>query len=105
MRSIASAEGFTIEASELGKLKTIIQIVAVVATILAHRWYEWHFGWFTLWVYPTAITAIYFMVVVSIISAIDYFVGFWRKIDRASSTSRVKAGSVLSRKKNISAAN
>ena len=92
LRSIASSEGFTIEASDLGKLKTIIQIVSVVATILAHRWYEWHFGWFTLWVYPTAITAIYFMVVVSIISAIDYFVAFWRKIDRASTTARVKAG-------------
>jgi CDP-diacylglycerol--glycerol-3-phosphate 3-phosphatidyltransferase len=45
------------------------------------------------------------MVVVSIISAIDYFVAFWRKIDSASSVSRVKAGSVLSRKKNISPAN
>ena len=105
LRSIASSEGFTIQASDLGKLKTVIQIVSVVSAILAHRWYEWHFGWFTLWVYPTAITAIYFMVVVSIISAIDYFVGFWKKIDRASSVSRVKAGSVLSRKKNISAAN
>ncbi|AXC09506.1 CDP-diacylglycerol--glycerol-3-phosphate 3-phosphatidyltransferase [Acidisarcina polymorpha] len=104
LRSIASSEGFTIEASNLGKLKTVIQIVSVVATILAHRWYEWHFGWFTLWVYPTAITAIYFMVVVSIISAVDYFVGFWRKIDHASTVSRVKVGSVLSRKKNISPA-
>src|SRR6201987_4733649 len=35
LRSIASAEGFTIQASNLGKLKTIVQIVAVVATILA----------------------------------------------------------------------
>jgi CDP-diacylglycerol--glycerol-3-phosphate 3-phosphatidyltransferase len=102
LRSIASSEGFTIEASNLGKLKTVIQIVSVVATILAHRWYEWHFGWFTLWVYPTAITSIYFMVAVSIISAVDYFVAFWRKIDHASSASRVKVGSVLSRKKNIS---
>jgi CDP-diacylglycerol--glycerol-3-phosphate 3-phosphatidyltransferase len=105
LRSIASSEGFTIEASDLGKLKTIIQIVSVVAAILAHRWYEWHFGWFTLWVYPTAITAIYFMVVVSIISAVDYFVAFWRRIDSASSVARVKAGGVLSRKKNISPAN
>ena len=105
LRSIASSQGFTIEASDLGKLKTIIQIVSVVAIILAHRWYEWHFGWFTLWVYPTAITATYFMVVVSIISAIDYFVAFWRKIDAASTVARVKAGSVLSRKKNISPAN
>jgi CDP-diacylglycerol---glycerol-3-phosphate 3-phosphatidyltransferase len=40
LRSIASVEGFTIQASNLGKLKTIVQIVAVVATILAHRWYE-----------------------------------------------------------------
>jgi CDP-diacylglycerol--glycerol-3-phosphate 3-phosphatidyltransferase len=108
LRSIASSEGFTIEASDLGKLKTIIQIVAVVASILAHRWYEWHFGWFMLWVYPTAITAIYFMVVVSIISAIDYFVAFWRRIDRASTTARDQrkfASAVLSRKKNVSPAN
>jgi hypothetical protein len=42
---------------------------------------------------PTAIRAIYFLGEVSIISAIDYFVGFWRKIDRASSVSQVKAGS------------
>ena len=31
LRSIATAEGFTIEASEIGKLKTVIQIVSVVA--------------------------------------------------------------------------
>ena len=47
MRSIASSEGFTIEASDLAKLKTVIQIVSVVAVILAHGWYAWHyFGWF-----------------------------------------------------------
>src|SRR6476661_10652699 len=32
LRSIAAAEGFTIEASELGKLKMVVQIVSVVAT-------------------------------------------------------------------------
>ena len=37
LRSIASSEGFTIQASDLGKLKTVIQIVAVVAAILNHR--------------------------------------------------------------------
>ena len=35
LRSIASSEGFTIQASDLGKLKTVTQIVAVVAAILA----------------------------------------------------------------------
>src|SRR3974377_281828 len=44
LRSIASSEGFTIQASELGKLKTVIQIVSVIAAILAHHWSEWDFG-------------------------------------------------------------
>src|SRR6516162_1315423 len=35
LRSIAASEGFTITASELGKLKTIVQIVAVTTAILA----------------------------------------------------------------------
>lgn len=99
LRSIASSEGFTIEASDLGKLKTLTQIVSVVAAILAHRWYEWHFGWFIVPVYWTAIVAIYFMVLVSIISAVDYFAAFWKKIDHASARRRDKASFVLSRKK------
>src|SRR5579863_7085207 len=41
LRSIAASEGFTIEASELGKFKMVVQIVAVVAVILDHRWKEW----------------------------------------------------------------
>ena len=103
LRSIASSEGFTIEASDLAKLKTVIQIVSVVAVILAHGWYAWHFGWFTLPVEWIAIAAIYFMVLVSIISAVDYFVAFWRKIDHASADRR--ASFVLSRRKDLSAAN
>src|SRR5579863_2678794 len=44
MRSIASSEGFTIQASDLGKLKTVLQIVTVVSAILAHHWDQWLFG-------------------------------------------------------------
>src|SRR3954467_12726852 len=55
LRSIATIAGFTIPASDLGKLKPIIQIVSVVAAILAHGWYEWHFGFFILPVEWTAI--------------------------------------------------
>ncbi len=44
LRSIAASEGFTIEASDIGKLKTVIQIVSVVAAILAHRWDYWDCG-------------------------------------------------------------
>jgi CDP-diacylglycerol---glycerol-3-phosphate 3-phosphatidyltransferase len=101
LRSIATIEGFTIEASDLGKLKTIIQIVSVVAAILAHGWYEWHFGYFIMPVEWTALVAIYFMVIVSIISAVDYFVAFWKKIDHASVNTRKKSDFVLSRKKNL----
>ncbi len=99
LRSIASTEGFTIEASELGKLKTVIQIVSVVAVILARRWYAWRFGWFILPVYWTAIAAIYFMVLVSITSAVDYFAAFWRQIEHASVERRARASFVLSRRK------
>src|SRR5438046_5261510 len=38
LRSIASSEGFTIQASDLGKLKTVVQIVSVTSALLAHRW-------------------------------------------------------------------
>ena len=97
LRSIASSEGFTIEASDLAKLKTVIQIVSVVAVILAHGWHAWYFGWFILPVVWIAIAALYFMVLVSIISAVDYFVAFWRKIDHAAADRR-SASFVLSRK-------
>ncbi|MCU1321895.1 MAG: CDP-diacylglycerol--glycerol-3-phosphate 3-phosphatidyltransferase [Acidobacteriaceae bacterium] len=103
LRSIASSEGFTIEASEIGKLKTVIQIVSVVAAILAHRWDYWI--WFPQWgngfiiaVHFIAMTSIYWMTIVSIISAVDYFVGFWKKIDHASDKRRKRRSFVLSRK-------
>jgi len=88
LRSIATAEGFTIEASEIGKLKTVIQIVSVVAAILAHRWEYWHFGPVIIAVHTIAICAIYWMTIVSIISAVDYFIGFWKKIDHAAADRR-----------------
>jgi CDP-diacylglycerol--glycerol-3-phosphate 3-phosphatidyltransferase len=98
LRSIASSEGFTIEASDLGKLKTFLQIFSVVSAILAHQWNQWQFGFLIVPVRWIAITAIYFTVLVSSISAIDYFVGFWKKIDHASKDRRKKSF-VLSRRK------
>ncbi len=97
LRSIASTEGFTIQASDLGKLKTVIQIVCVVSAILAHHWYQWQFGLVIIPVNWVAIAAIYFTVLVSTISAIDYFVGFWKQIDHASKDRR--STFVLTRRK------
>ncbi|HEX2331173.1 MAG TPA: hypothetical protein VHN74_20785, partial [Candidatus Angelobacter sp.] len=45
-----------------------------------------------------AIMAIWFMVAVSVISAVDYFVGFWKKIDTRSERRR-RRPFVLSRRK------
>jgi CDP-diacylglycerol--glycerol-3-phosphate 3-phosphatidyltransferase len=75
----------------------VIQIVSVVSAILAHHWELWQFGVVIIPVRWIAITAIYFTVLVSTISAIDYFVGFWKKIDHASKDRRKSF--VLSRRK------
>lgn len=103
LRSVASSEGFTIQASDLGKLKTVVQIVSVVAAILAHRWYEWNWGGFIVPVHWVAVAAIYWMTFVSILSACDYFVSFWKKIDHASTRVRRRKSIVLKKKSTQSA--
>lgn len=102
LRSIASTEGFTIEASDIGKLKTVIQIVSVVIAILDHGWRVLHFGWFIVPVDLIAVVGVYYTALISTISAIDYFVAFWRRIEHASTTSRKRDNAfVLSRRKNV----
>jgi CDP-diacylglycerol--glycerol-3-phosphate 3-phosphatidyltransferase len=103
LRSIAASEGFTIQASDLGKLKTVTQIVSVVSAILAHHWFEWKLGLLVIPVKWSAVAAIYFTVLVSTVSAIDYFVGFWKQIDHASKDRR--RSFVLSRRKGTQRAN
>jgi CDP-diacylglycerol--glycerol-3-phosphate 3-phosphatidyltransferase len=98
LRSIAASGGFTIEASDLGKFKMVVQIVSVVAVILDHRWKEWPvYGNFIFPIHWIAYLAIWFVVCVSLVSAIDYFVAFWSKIDRRVSKRRRRAF-VLSRR-------
>jgi CDP-diacylglycerol--glycerol-3-phosphate 3-phosphatidyltransferase len=99
LRSIAASEGFTITASELGKLKTVVQIVAVVSAVLAHRWDHWEIGVVAIPVKWYAVAAIYFAAAVAVISAVDYFIGFWKQIDHASRDRRKAA--VLSRGKSV----
>jgi len=99
LRSIAATEGFTIEASNLGKFKMFVQIVSVVAVILDHHWQEWPlFGSYFLPIHWIAWIAIWFMVALSLISAGDYFVAFWSKIDRQAVRTR-KRSSILSRRR------
>jgi CDP-diacylglycerol--glycerol-3-phosphate 3-phosphatidyltransferase len=98
LRSIAATEGFTIEASDLGKFKTVVQIVTVVTAIIQHGW-EWlEFGRVVVNVELIARTATWFMVTISLISAVDYFAGFWKKIDRSVQRTR-RRPFILSRRK------
>ena len=100
LRSIAASEGFTIEASELGKFKMLVQIISVVAVILARRWHEWPlFGIYIFPVYWIAWLAIWFMVLLSLVSALDYFIAFWSKIDRQSVKRRRRAFVLTRRRK------
>ena len=99
LRSIAASEGFTIEASDLGKFKMVVQIVSVVTVILAHRWPE--FPVYRSYIFSMdwiARFAIWFMVVLSLVSAGDYFYAFWKKIDRHVLKRRRRAF-ILSRRK------
>ena len=83
---------------------SVIQIVSVVAAILDHGWHEWVIGpgrgWFIVPVHVIALAAIYWMTFVSILSATDYFLAFWKKLDHASTARRNRAASaLLSRRK------
>ena len=105
LRSIAANEGFTIEASDLGKLKTTVQMVSVVAVILDHRWAYWNITPnFILSIHWVALLSIWFMVAVSVVSAVDYFAAFWSRIDRSAVKRRRRAFVLSRRRKNDVAA-
>ncbi len=72
LRSIAAAEGYTIAASDLGKTKTISQVVAISAVLLSLR----HAFFLT-----PAYWLMWAVVVFSLLSAVDYFWKFWRRVD------------------------
>jgi CDP-diacylglycerol--glycerol-3-phosphate 3-phosphatidyltransferase len=104
LRGIAASEGFTIEASDLGKFKMFVQIVSVVAVIIDHHWSSWPV--YGVYIFPIewiARLAIWFMVGLSLISAGDYFIAFWKKIDRHVVRRRRRAF-ILSRRKKQNAA-
>jgi CDP-diacylglycerol---glycerol-3-phosphate 3-phosphatidyltransferase len=72
LRSIAAAEGYTIQASDLGKTKMITQVVAICMILLSIRW-EALSGFAMLWMWG--------VVIFGIASAVEYFRKFWRMVD------------------------
>lgn len=91
LRSIASSRGLTIAANELGKLKTVMQIIAITVIIVAHKYGELSIlgarvnvrliGWLALWL----------VVVFALLSAFTYFRKFWRQIDASFKRQRADA--------------
>jgi CDP-diacylglycerol--glycerol-3-phosphate 3-phosphatidyltransferase len=74
LRTIASAEGLTIKASALGKVKMSLQIIAVSAVILGAK-QELEF------LKPYATVLMWLVVISAILSALQYFLKFWSQVD------------------------
>jgi len=72
LRGIAAASGYTIKASDLGKTKMVAQVVSVSLVMMSVR-------------NPTltsyALIGMWVVVFFSVVSAVMYFLKFWRKVD------------------------
>lgn len=85
LRSIAASEGIIIAASNLGKYKTILQMVAIIGLLL-HYDYYWFFGmryeWLHVSMHRIGMVYFYLALALTIWSGIDYLVKFFRVINR-----------------------
>jgi CDP-diacylglycerol---glycerol-3-phosphate 3-phosphatidyltransferase len=73
LRSIASAEGYVLEPSDLGKTKMVLQVLAITALILeGHRFPALH---------PLGGVLLWMVVLFAVASAVQYFWNFWKRLD------------------------
>jgi CDP-diacylglycerol--glycerol-3-phosphate 3-phosphatidyltransferase len=83
LRSVASSEGIVIAASNLGKYKTIFQMVAIIGLLL-HYDYYWFFGirWaiFHVSMQTAGIFYFYIALVFTVWSGVDYLSKFFKVI-------------------------
>ncbi len=73
LRSIAAHEGFSIEVSTLGKGKMVAQVAAVAGLILGHE--------IGGWIYYLAHVLLWTVVFFALVSMVQYFRSFWKKLD------------------------
>ena len=85
LRSIASSEGIVIDASDLGKVKTIYQMVAILGLLL-HYDYYWFFGVHHELLHVNMHNFGMFFFVVALVltlwSGLDYLIKFFRVLTR-----------------------
>jgi CDP-diacylglycerol--glycerol-3-phosphate 3-phosphatidyltransferase len=72
LRTIASAEGFALKASELGKTKMLSQVVAITVIVLEKR---------EPLLRPLGNVLLWLVVLFALASAAQYFFSFWRRLD------------------------
>ena len=72
LRSIAATGGYMIEASELGKSKMVAQVAAIALVIAGIRWPVLN---------EISMLLMWTVVLFALVSAADYFLKFWRKVD------------------------
>lgn len=81
IRSIASSEGIVIDASPLGKYKTIFQMIAL-SVLLLHYEYYWFFGVEYSFLYASmhnvGMIIFYISFVLTVWSGVDYFAKFFK---------------------------
>lgn len=85
LRSIASSEGIVIQASDLGKYKTIFQITAIIGLLL-HYDYHWFFGvnhsLLTVNMHNAGMFFFWIAFFLTVWSGVDYLIKFIKVIAR-----------------------
>lgn len=74
LRGIASGEGFALEPSDLGKTKMVLQVVAITAVLLGQRFPG---------LQPVGKIMLWLVVLSALISAGQYFLSFWSRLDES----------------------
>lgn len=109
LRNIASAEGFTIDASQFGKIKMFMQVIAITLIIIASNYnvlansypsFEFlrllnRFLHFEL----LGKITLYLVGFFAVLSAVQYFRRFWRKVDASIKERQRRRRSILLRRR------
>jgi CDP-diacylglycerol--glycerol-3-phosphate 3-phosphatidyltransferase len=91
LRSIAAAEGFSVDVSTLGKGKMVLQVAAVTGLILGHEYGGWIHG--------TARILLWAVVILALMSMIQYFREFWAKLDSSVKTREHRRLRIIERRR------
>jgi CDP-diacylglycerol---glycerol-3-phosphate 3-phosphatidyltransferase len=86
LRSVASAEGFVLGASELGKTKMVLQVIAITAIVLERR-----YPVLTRW----GLLLLWLVVLFALASAAQYFWSFWTRLGASVKERAARSAVVL----------